>query len=1500
MADDKRALLEQALKSKRGATDRAGPKPSPREPEALFPVSTAQERLLYLEQLEPGGPDWWVAVLMRLEGALDRPALERAHAHVFQRHEPLRTVFVERDGRFFQRLVPKPPRLDVEAVSPEHLSARVEASVRQGGDVRVGPLARATLFELSPTRNALLLSLHGSLQDAWSLRLIVLELADTYARIRRGEALPPANPLQYIDYAVWERERADARVSAGLDHFRRVLAAPPPPPDLAVTRPTAGQATFEGRMVQPAPWPSTLVTRLKTFCRTEKTTPFVVVHAALSVLVGRLCRQDDVLIGTSVDTRTFSELREVVGCFENTLLLRSNLGRGLTFSEVLARSRATCLEAITHREVGIDRVVAAMRGERDPGRGFPTSIIYNFEEEIPDQIPFADLVAHLDPVMVGRSKFDLAFRLYEIKATGEIAARIHIRTDLFTAADGSRLWRRLGTLLEHALTSPKESISRLGLIDPQEREELGQLSAAPPPGSRAARTIPSQFRAQVSANAERLALVTSEHELSYGDLADRVDALSSALVRRGLKPGTRVGVFLERGVDWVVATLAVWQAGGTYVPLVPDYPAPRVLHVLSDSGAELVITRGSLWDRLPEPFDERAVRLEQVNWTVGFEPAPVSPDQVAYLIYTSGSTGAPKGVEVTHRSLSNTIGSALAQFEKLQGTRALQFISPAFDASINDLCWALAGGRTLYLAPPKSPGGRELEEFAAHHQVEHLNLPASVLATLDPRALPTVRVVSSGGEACTPALVDRWRSQAHFFNRYGPTEIAIECAVASCEAQAGQTPIGHPVAGASLVVVDERLQQVPIGGIGELLVGGLGVAQGYRHQPGLTAERFVPDPFSPLPGARAYRTGDLVRQSADGTFYFLGRVDEQIKLRGLRIEPGEIEDAVRRIEGVADSAVAAKTWGTGQAQLVAYVTWRTGTEPLSPDTVRARLKATLPSHLVPNVVMTLPAMPRTHSGKVDRAALPEPKATSEQTADVTEFHDEPQRVVAEAVAALTGGGAVGLDANFFELGGDSLLSLQLVAKVAQRGYGLSVADVLKFQTIRAIAAVTRKRTAAVGGATAPATAPLTPIQRWFLSEHPLADAPGYSQSLLLESTTALDLARLADALREVVARHRALATRLHQVGTAQAHQELGASLAPPTATHCDVSAATGPEAQQQLLATRTAHLHVFDLQSGPLVRAVVVTRKPNESPWLLLIIHHLVIDVVSWRVVVEDLDRAYRRASGEQLAAVEGTSDVATWANGLAQLASAPTLVQEVGYWKSRPWNQAVRIPTDASGLMDRLSMRHCSGSLSSEQTRELLRFGGGRPHEVLMTALAFACTQWARGTVLQLDVERHGREDVIPGLDLSRTVGWFTAYSPVLLDVGAKTWPERLVDVQRAYREIPTNGLGFIVLKYLGSPEVSKEMALIPPSSVCFNYMGVVDHALAESTLFTMAPGIEGPVDAARTRSDLLLEVNAGVTNGCLRTVVSYSTARHQPATIEALLKAFHAAVESLLASRG
>ncbi|MBX7096402.1 MAG: amino acid adenylation domain-containing protein [Myxococcaceae bacterium] len=1498
MSESKRAILEKALRNRQAGERPAGPRPIERRGD--LPISTAQERLLYLEQLEPLGPSWWVTILVHLEGTLDRQALQRAYAALTARHEPLRTTFPEIQERFVQRVSPAAAPLEIEQLRPatlEQLHAKVLSVVGTGADVRVGPLVRARLYAFSPERHALLFSLHGALQDAWSLRLLVLELADHYARELAGQPSAAPGKLQYADYAAWERESAATRGDAGLEYFKRVLAAPPAAPDLALTRPAPGTETFEGRMLMPPPMPAALLAAVKAACRAEKTTPFAFLEAALAVLVGKLCRTSDVLIGTSVDTRTHPDLRDVVGCFENTLLLRTVWTGDPTFQEVLAQVRTRCLEAITHRETGIDRVVSAMRGERDAGRGFPTSIIYNYEEEIPDAVPFAGLSARLEPVMVGRSKFDLAVRVFELRATGELGARLHLRTDLFSEAEVLRLWARLRVLLEAVVREPRIRLSHLELASAEERAELAALARVRAPSPRARTLLHEAVRAQAMRAPDQVAVVTSDQELSYGDLIERADALSAALVKRGAGPGVPVGVFLERGVDWVVSVVATLQAGAIYVPLVPDFPAERLALVLRDSGTQLVITRGALWDKIPEPFDERAVRLEQVSWTVGFEPRPVSPDQVAYLIYTSGSTGAPKGVEVLHRGVANTIAAALDQFQGLGGQRALQFISPAFDASMNDLFWALAGGRTLCIAPPKCPGGVELEAFAIKHGVEHLNLPASVLATLRPEQLPKVVVVSSGGEACTPALVNRWRPQATFFNRYGPTETSVECTVGACELGHGVVPIGQPIAGAMVAVVGPDLRPVPLGAVGELVVGGAGVARGYRGQAALTAERFVPDPFPGAPpGARLYRTGDLVRQRSDGTLFFQGRADEQIKLRGLRIEPGEIEDVLRRTDGVEDAVVAVKTLAQGQAQLVAYFTGKPGAQ-VTLDALRAQLRTSLPAHMVPAILMQLDRLPRTHTGKVDRNALPVPTNDAPSEGGASGLTTNAERVVAEAVASLVGASSVSGQSNFFELGGDSLLSLQLVAKVARHGLSLSVADVLSRQTISGIAAAAKVTTASASAQVLDSRVPLTPIQRWFFTEHPLSDVPRYSQSLLLEFKGQVDVERLTRSLGTVVARHRALATRIHGLGEESASQELGARLRPPVVAVVDVSGVEGVEAQQRRLAEQTADVHDFDLQQGPLVKAVAVNRGSAAPGWVLLVVHHLVVDVVSWRVIVEDLEAAYASQGQAQEAPVGATtSDLSRWATGLAEFARSPALLEELPYWTQQPWSRAVTLPKELTGPMTKDSMRTVHATLDEGHTRALLRSAQARPHELLMTALAAACTGWAGGQVLQLDVEHHGREDVVPGLDLSRTVGWFTAYAPVLLDVGASSWAERLAEVRRANRAVPRNGLGYIVLKYLAEPSVRSAMAKLPPSAVCFNYMGVLDHALAESTLFTMAPGVEGPVDAARTRKDLLLEVNAGVAKGVLRTSFSFSAGAYSTATIEVLLRRYHASIEQLL----
>ncbi|POM24998.1 Linear gramicidin synthase subunit B [Actinomadura rubteroloni] len=1391
-----------------------------RERPEILPPSFAQRRMWFLNRLEQTQDDvdavYNLPLALRMTGELDVAALEAALGDVADRHESLRTIFPdqptptdlpgfpdqptptdlpgfpdqptptdlpgfpETDDGPRQLVLPSRPVLTVRSV-PD-----LDAAVRDEGGRRFAlaaePPLRATLFVQGPDEHVLLLVAHHIAVDGWSMGVLGRDLGTAYAARLAGRA-PEWEPLpvQYADYALWQRDVLDdAVLDAQLAHWRRVLAGAPAELALPTDRPRPAASTLRGGSV-PLRVGADTHAALTGLARDRRATMFMVAHAALAALLTRMGAGDDLPIGTAIAGRGDPALDGLIGFFVNTLVLRTDLSGNPTFAQLLDRVRDADLAAYAHQDLPFERLVEDLNPERSLARN-PLFQVMLSVENVPREAGAWELPG-LDVRALPRRtdepvEFDLSVTLTERHDAGAPAGfdgLFQYAADLFDAATAEGLARRLVAVLDQAAADPHRPIGELAVLDAAERARIltgwNATDATVSPA-----TWPELFAAHVARTPDAVAVRSGGDALTYAELDDRSARLAGHLRSLGVGPETVVALCLPRGVDWPVAQLAVWRAGGAFVPLDPEHPAERLAHIVADSGAALVIGTG---DTLG-PFDAPTTTPDVLGPPLR---ADVRPGQLAYVIYTSGSTGRPKGVAIEHRGLVNLATALRPALGVAPGTVALQFASFGFDAAVLDVAVVLGGGGTLAVATAEERAEPDaLAAMIRSAGVSVASVVPSLLGVLDPDAVPGVRRWVLGAELLTADLAARWTARSTVWNTYGPTEgtvIATSGPVdAGITAEDRPPAVGRPLTNTRLYVLDEKLRPVPPGVVGELYLTGVGLARGYAGRPDLTAERFVACPFRPG-GARMYRTGDRARWTAGGELLFAGRADEQVKIRGFRVEPGEVASVLAAHPDVAQAAVVVQ-----DGRLVAY------TVGGGADALRAHVAARVPDYMVPSAFVALDALPLTVNGKLDRAALPVPSAASAE--DAREPATPAEELLCGLFADVLGLERVGPDDSFFALGGDSILSMALVARARRSGLVLGVREVFRRRTPAALAAVATALTdPAAADVPATGAVPLTPVMRELLAG---PDAERAVQSAVLAVPADLDAGRLADALRAVIDHHDVLRARLE--GDALVVLPSGAPFALGAGVALD----------------------------GPLLGAAL-------SPGRLeLVAHHLVIDGVSWQILLPDLRAAYE---GRPLEAT-GTS-FRHWARALAD--QAADRVAELPDWIRLLDGPSLRI-TDAPVTPG--PARETAATLDAATTEALLTrvtaaFHAGMD-EILLAALTAALTEtWRRrgrdtSGGLLVDVERHGREPLAEGMDLSRTVGWFTAVHPVRLDAGALDLaavraggPDAGTLVKRVkeqVRAVPGDGLGFGLLRRV-HPGTGPVLAALPAPGIAFNYLG-------------------------------------------------------------------------------
>ncbi|MGQ4383093.1 amino acid adenylation domain-containing protein [Streptomyces sp. SAS_270] len=1063
---------------------------------ASAPLSYAQERLWFLNRMDGPSGAYNIPLAVRLTGPLDTAAMTAAVADVVARHESLRTVFTEADGLASQlilspeeaaeagarlRLV-QLPGSGAEALA-EALAAEAAHSFALSAQV---PL-RARLFTLGVDSHVLTLTLHHIAADGWSLEPLARDLSAAYAARRAGG--PPRwepLPVQYADYARWQRgllgtkADADSLAAAELAHWREALAGIPEELELPADFPRPARAGHRGGTVVRTV-PAGTHARLADLAQRGGASLFMAVQAGLAALLTRLGAGTDIPLGSPVAGRTDDAVRDLVGFFVNTLVLRTDTGGDPAFSALLARVRESDLTAYAHAELPFEHLVEELNPVRSMARQPLFQVVLAFQNST-DPLPgLPGLTAAVEPVGTATAKFDLAFQVTERTAEdggpGGLDIQLEYSADLFTEATADRIARSLATLLDSASRTPDAPLSALDLLSPEERHTLltawhGDRRPQPPA------TLPSLFEAHSAHSPGHPALLVPDPaaaepaRLTYAELNADANRLAHLLLGRGIGPGDVVALALPRSARTVVALLAVLKTGAAYLPVDPDYPAERIAYMLDDAAPAEVLTAEEVADRLPvrpggpAPLVlDAPATLAELRGSTATDPTdadrtrPLTPRDTAYVIYTSGSTGRPKGVAVPHAGAANLVANLRTHAGAGPGTRALQFASFSFDATVWELCASLFSGGTLVFATGDSRlSGELLADLVAAHGVNHAILPPTVIAGFPEEAqLPEDLSLFTGGEACPPALVERFSRLGVLRNAYGPTEASVCSTWSAPLTPGGKPPIGRPLDNFRVYVLDAALAPAPVGVTGELHIAGDGLAHGYLGRPVTTAERFVADPYGPA-GTRMYRTGDLVRWRPDGALDYVGRADHQIKLRGFRIEPGEIEAALARHPVIAQAAVTVTATPTGVRRLTGYVVPVSGVAAVDVPVLRAYVGESLPAHMVPASLVTLPALPLTANGKLDTRALPAPGAGAGAAGAVAPGRaprTAAEEVLAEVFCEILGLEEVDADGDFFALGGDSLRSVRIVARAAKAGLTLSLADVFTHRTVAGLAAAAR-------------------------------------------------------------------------------------------------------------------------------------------------------------------------------------------------------------------------------------------------------------------------------------------------------------------------------------------------------------------------------------------------------------------------------------------------------------
>jgi amino acid adenylation domain-containing protein/non-ribosomal peptide synthase protein (TIGR01720 family) len=1472
------------------------------------------------------------ACAILLEGTLHRANLKRALETIVARHEILRTTFYRPTGMKapFQVIAESGElawhESDLRELPPAQQTARIETrfreEARQAFDLESGPRLRAVLLPLAERRTMLLLSLPAACADARTLGNLVRELSQEY-----GEHPPDGEALQYVDYSEWQHELAEGEeAKAGVEFWRRQnfdsLVSPKLPFE---SRP--GEATGSGRLEPDSielPLGAERGRQVEAAARACETTVEDFLLACWQTLLWRLTGDAEVVTAYVADGRKDDDLQRAMGSFARPLPLRLRFEEDSSFGDILAQVSDAVREARQYEE-----------HFAWPEAPTHAPIGFAFTEW-----PATATAAGVSFSVSAARGLAGAFKLLLTCDAGDgaLGAALHYDPACYARDEVERFAGYFQVLVESAARNAAVRCSELELLGSRERRQLlvdfNQTAAEYPREL----CLHQLFEQQAEAWPDRPAVACAGRQLTYAELNARANQLAHWLRGRGVDAGVRVGLCVDRSVEMMVGLLAILKAGGAYVPLNPEFPKARLAQQLQDVAAPVVLTELALLDHLPE-FAGHVLCLDRDAAQWAAEPhtnpnAAVTPEHPVYVIYTSGSTGVPKGVVIRHRNLVNYTQYICERLRAAEdGREGWNFATVStITADLGNTCVfpSLASGGCLHiLTYDIATNAARFAEYVARHPIDvlkivpsHLNALLSGQPAADAGILPRKYLIM-GGEALRFELIERIAAAGkgcRVINHYGPTETTIGSLTADCQEShrrkpvdgssptygaprplSATQPIGRPIANTRIFVLDAHQKPAPIGVPGELYIGGAGLAEGYLNQPERTAERFVELRMEDDEAAiRVYRTGDLVRFLPDGQVEFLGRTDHQVKIRGYRIELEEIEVAIGQHPAVRQAVVVAREEEGGHKRLVAYVVGSAGAAEL-----QSFLKENLPDYMTPSAIVKLEALPLTANGKVDRKALPAPEAAGADREYVA-----PRTPAEETLAGIwsqvLGVERVGIHDNFFSaLGGDSILSIQIIARANQAGLRLTPKQIFEHQTVAELAAVAGVAAAVeaeqglVTGA-----APLTPIQHWFF-EQDVVEPHHWNQSLLFETRQALDPALLEQVVAHLVEHHDAL--RLRFVREADGWRQHNAGLEGPTPfSRHDLSAL--PEAEQRpALEAKAAELQAsLNLAEGPLLRIAHFDLGADKPGRLLLAVHHLAVDGVSWRILLEDLQTAYQQLSaGAPVSLPAKTTSFRQWAEKLHAYAQTDAVEREAAHWLALGDGPVRRLPVDFPGGANTVdSARTVTVALSPEQTEALLHQVPAVYHtqinDVLMTALVEALARWTGTRAWLIDLEGHGREEILEGVALWRTVGWFTTHFPVRLDLGAAADPgSALKLVKEQLRAVPNRGIGYGLLRYLSGTShqlVPPGLRALPRPELSFNYLGQFDQVLPESSPFGPAPESAGPLQSPRGARPQHLSLNGSVAGGQLRLTLLYSETLYRRDTIERFAQYILDALEAII----
>ncbi|AOC89866.1 surfactin non-ribosomal peptide synthetase SrfAA [Bacillus amyloliquefaciens] len=1443
-----------------------------------YPVSSPQKRMFVLQQLEGAETSYNMPSVLRLKGKLDAEKLKSVMKQLMERHEAFRTTFDIKDGETVQRIWAEAD-IDMEyhEASEEDAEQIIQSFIRPFRLDQL-PLVRTGLVKLAEHDHLLLFDMHHIISDGASVGVLIDELSRLYG----GETLEPLR-IHYKDYAVWQQAFIESeQYRKQEEHWLQELDGELPVLTLPADYSRPAVQTFEGdKLVFSLTEEQT--SALRSLAKQTDSTMYMVLLASYSAFLSKLSGQHDIIVGSPVVGRSHADLANVIGVFVNTLALRTYPEADKTFADYLEEVKQTALRAFDAQDYPLEDLLQKIEVQRDTSRNPLFDAVFSMQNANAEDLVMEGIELKHHPFDRKTAKFDLTMTADD--TDGGLTFVLEYNTALFkpeTAETWKHYWLHL---LEAAAENPAAKLSELSLVNETEKQALldawkGKTLSVPRD-----KTVHRLFEETAARHTDRPAVAYNGAKWTYGELNARANRIARILMDCGVTADERIGILTKPSLEMAAGVLGVLKAGAAFVPIDPDYPEERISYILQDSGAKLLLTQEAL--DVPDGYTGETILLDGSRSILSLpldendEANPqteTTADHLAYMIYTSGTTGQPKGVMVEHHALVNLCFWHHDAFAMTADDKSAKYAGFGFDASIWEMFPTWTIGAELHVIDEAIRLDiTRLNHYFEEHGVTITFLPTQLAEQFMELENSSLRMLLVGGDKLKRAVKQPYT----IVNNYGPTENTVVATSGVINPEEDSLSIGRAIANTRAYILGDGDQVQPEGIAGELCVAGRGLARGYLNREEETAKRFTADPF--VPGERMYRTGDLVKWSAQCGIEYIGRIDQQVKVRGYRIELSEIEVRLAQLAGVHDAAVTAVEDKAGNTALCAYV----APQQADIEALKAALKGTLPDYMVPAFWVEMDELPATANGKIDKKALPNPDIEAGSAAYKAP-ETEMETLLSDIWQEVLGLDQIGVSDNFFTLGGDSIKGIQMASRLNQHGYKLEMKDLFQHPTIEELVSyVERTEGKQADQGPVEGEADLTPIQRWFFEKN-FTDKHHWNQSVMLHAKDGFDPAVTEKTLHVLTAHHDAL----RMIYREQKPYYRGLEDAP---VELNVFELNGPAEDHEDRIEREADRlqSSISLETGHLLKAGLF--RAEDGDHLLLVIHHLVVDGVSWRILLEDFTSVYTQLKqGNEPALPPKTHSFAEFAERIKEYANTKAFLKEADYWKELEEKEVcTQLPKDRQSSDQRMKYtRTVSFSLTAEQTEQLTTNVHEAYHtemnDILLTALGLALKEWTGEDTIGVHLEGHGREDILDGLNITRTVGWFTSMYPMILDMKhADDLSYQLKQMKEDIRHIPNKGVGYGILRYVTAPEHKENLSFEIDPDISFNYLGQFNE-MSDSGLFTRSDMPSGQSLSPDTEKPNALDIVGFIENGQMTMTFAYHSLEFHEKTIQSFSDSF------------